>query len=213
VSREATIARRLVTLYPSDRWAFVRHPRSVVGARREGERIADVAAAALWPSMGPRLHIIEIKDDPYDYGADVAEPAKQGAFAPYASAMLFAVMAPWQRVVKSKALLPPGRGLVSCGTGKPRIIVPPVEHAPERPLDPFVLALLRAAPRPGVEALPASSPAPVEGPGLRKILPRRMPKSMGSPVTKLRVALDVIEAASLDEFPALEAALAARRAA
>jgi hypothetical protein len=210
MSREAAIARKLCVLYPSNRWAFVRHPRSVVGARQEGERIADVIAVALWPSMGPRLHHVEIKDSSDDLDAEFREPEKRAPFTPYASAFIIAVMSPWKNVVRQKSLLPPGVGLVSCGTGKPRIIVPWEEHEPERPLEPFVLALLRAAGRP---AQVGEEPVPPRAPGLRKVLPRRMPRPMGSPVSKLRLALDVIEEASPDELPALEAALAVRRAA
>jgi hypothetical protein len=109
--------------------------------------------------------------------------------------------------VRSKSLLPSGRGLVSCGTGKPTIVVPPDEREPAVLFDPFVLSLLRAASRP-TENTDAPPLAP-----LRKILPRRVHRTAGSPVTKLRVALDVIEEASLDELRALEAALAARRVA
>ena len=100
--REEAIAARLVVRYPADRWALLRHVRSAPGGRVDGLRIADVIAVALWPSMGPKLEVIEIKDSAGDLRRELEQPEKNAPFAAYASARWIAVAAPWKRVVTSK---------------------------------------------------------------------------------------------------------------
>jgi hypothetical protein len=92
VSREHAIARKLCALYPSDRWAFLRQVRTATGVRREGERIADVVAVALWPCMEPRVHHIEIKDDPDDFGRGGARRNAGGR----------AASMPWRRAISGR---------------------------------------------------------------------------------------------------------------
>jgi hypothetical protein len=154
MSREATIAERLRRQYPADRWAFLRQVQSAPGARVEGVRVADVIAVALWPSMGPRVEFIEIKDSTQDL--DREGPEKSAPFARYATRRYIAVSSPWQRVVPSKDRLPQGFGLWSCGTGRPRPIVPAHDNQGAEPLPPFALCLLRAAQR---EAMATSASA------------------------------------------------------
>jgi hypothetical protein len=109
----------------------------------EGLRVADVVAVAFWPSDRGRVELVEIKISAADLGRET--PEKSAPFMPYVAARWIAVPAPWQRVVPSKSLLPNGWGLLSVGTGAPKVI----ERAPERKplewLSSFELALLHAA--------------------------------------------------------------------
>jgi hypothetical protein len=142
-SREQAIAAKLAARYPSDRWAWVPQVRSAQGGRAEGLRIADLIAAAFWPSDHGRIELVEIKVSDRDLRRET--PEKSAPFVPYASACWIAVPAPWHRVVHSKSLVPEGWGLLSVGTGAPAVIVPALEREPAERLSPFELALLRAA--------------------------------------------------------------------
>ena len=108
-----------------------------------GLRIADLIAAAFWPSDHGRVELVEIKVSAGDLRPETAE--KSAPFVPYASACWIAVPAPWHRVVPAKSLVPEGWGLLSVGTGAPVVIVPAEDREPLERLSGFELALLRAA--------------------------------------------------------------------
>jgi hypothetical protein len=146
MSREAAIAERLRERYPARDWALLRHVPSATGGSGRGEvRIIDLAAVALCPSMGARVEIIEIKCRADDLDDELEHPEKIEPFLRFASAVWFAVPAPYHRVVRSKRRLPMGRGLLSVGTGKPDVIVPAEEREPAQALPDFARSLLRAA--------------------------------------------------------------------
>ena len=82
--REQAIAAKLAARYPSDRWALVPQVRSAQGSRAEGLRVADLIAAAFWPSDQCRVELVEIKVSAGDLRRET--PEKSAPFAPYASA-------------------------------------------------------------------------------------------------------------------------------
>jgi len=143
LSPEPAIVARLARRYPPDRWALVPQVRSAQGGRTEGLRIADLIAAAFWPSDNGRVEMVEIKVSAGDLRRET--PQKSAPFIPYAAACWIAAPAPWNRVVPSKSVLPEGWGLLSVGTGEPAVIVQAEEREPMERLSPFELALLRAA--------------------------------------------------------------------
>jgi len=198
--REDAVAGRLRATYPADRWALVRHVASEPGARSAGVRVVDLIAVGLWPSMGPRVELVEVKVTADDFRRET--PEKSAPFLRYVSARWFAV--PPEIVRTVRPLLPEGRGLLSVGTEHPTVIVQAPALEPVDRLSPFELALLRAA--------VSGSSAPT-APGLSKIMPRRVRQPERAAATLLDVALSAIEEASVEQLDALERALAARRAA
>jgi hypothetical protein len=145
---EHAIAARLARVYPPERFALLPQVASIPGARVQGVRVIDLLAVALWPSDRGRVELVEIKCSADDWRSET--PGKSAPFMPYASACWFAVPAPWQRVVQTKAIFRerwPGWGLWSVGTGKPEEIVPAERRRPTESIDPFTLSLLRAATR------------------------------------------------------------------
>lgn len=152
-SRAQHVAERLSLRYPPERWALCPQVQSLLGARAEGVRVADLIAVSLWPSDKGRVEVIEIKVDRQDFLAELEQPEKAAPFAPHASAQWIAVPAPWGSVVPSRSMVPAGWGLLSVGTGAPAVIVEAEVRRSKEPLPAFALSLLRAAQR-------AKGPAP-----------------------------------------------------
>jgi hypothetical protein len=233
VSAEAAIARKLRLWFPADRWVLVRHAATHTGPREKGTHIGDVFAVAFWPSMAGQIEMVEIKDRADDFDSEMGDEEKGSAFDPYLSRRWIAVSSPWQRVVRSKDRIRQPWGLLSCGTGKPRRIVPAVKLKPSERLSPFALSLLVAA-QAAAEASAATGDAPMVEvsrphasrthailacfhavPSLAKTVPPKLPCPGcrdGRPTDEQAIEA-AIRDADRDQLDRLAAMIAARRAA
>jgi hypothetical protein len=173
----------LAKRFPWPRFALLSQVPSHTGEREDGRRV-DFIAIDLWARRGLFVaHLIDEKANAANTDEEARRPEK---------------------IPSIRAHVPTGWGLLSCGPGA-ATVKDEAEEQPVPPLDADVVrGLVQAAVRAALQAQPA----------LRsKILPRKPPKSTRAAVTLLDVALRAIADAAPDQLPALEEALAARRAA
>jgi hypothetical protein len=190
----------LAKRFPWPRFALLSQVPSHTGEREDGRRV-DFIAIDLWARRGLFVaHLIDEKANAANTDEEARRPEKS---APFPCRYKW-IACEAQKVPSIRAHVPTGWGLLSCGPGA-ATVKDEAEEQPVPPLDADVVrGLVQAAVRAALQAQPA----------LRsKILPRKPPKSTRAAVTLLDVALRAIADAAPDQLPALEEALAARRAA